>query len=248
MKSLILKLLPIVFLFSCSKEVRELKYPSTGNPMEKYEVIEANGSFIKDGYYKSWYENGQLKDDGQFQENKKTGEWKSYYENGQQSIMANYAEDEKVGTWTGWYPSGQKLQEELFLPEGGKQTFWYQTGQKKLEGNLKSGLKDGIWNFWTPDGTLVRVFKYVKGKDQAIVGKWKVIDSEGLQHTIEYFPDGTFVATHPDGQEKTHYNLHEETINVGGNDFEILKLTEKEYEVRPLNFSNQDSFKAQRIQ
>ena len=46
----------------------------------------------KEGFFKNFHENGQLKKEGNFINGKKEGLYKTYYENGQLEFEGNYKE------------------------------------------------------------------------------------------------------------------------------------------------------------
>jgi antitoxin component YwqK of YwqJK toxin-antitoxin module len=48
----------------------------------------------KEGFFKNFHENGQLKKEGNFINGKKEGLYKTYYENGQLEFEGNYKEGE----------------------------------------------------------------------------------------------------------------------------------------------------------
>ena len=76
MKKTIYLIITVFLFFSCnSLEIREEKF-NNGNPKIKYEVSELeDGSFQKNGFYKEWFEKGQIKITGNYNKNLKDGEW-----------------------------------------------------------------------------------------------------------------------------------------------------------------------------
>ena len=42
------------------------------------------------------------------------GKWTEWYENGQIKSEGNYKDNKRDGKWTGWYPDGQKMSEENY--------------------------------------------------------------------------------------------------------------------------------------
>jgi len=76
------------------------------------------------GYAKMYHENGKLMEEGVWQNNRWVGEFKSYYENGQEFMDFNY-------TSTG------KRQ--------GEQIYYYENGQLMMKGEMKDGKESGTW-------------------------------------------------------------------------------------------------------
>ncbi|MDZ4847037.1 MAG: hypothetical protein SH857_16005 [Chitinophagales bacterium] len=51
---------------------------------------------------------------------------------------------------------------------------WYfETGQKFVEGNFVHGQREGIWTFWYPDGLKKQEIKFLPGKQEEYVFKWR---------------------------------------------------------------------------
>lgn len=50
----------------------------------------------KDGPFKEYYENGELKEEGSFKKGKKQGLWKLYSKNGKSGTESYYNDDELV--------------------------------------------------------------------------------------------------------------------------------------------------------
>lgn len=183
----------MVLVISCAKhEKRETKYEN-GQLQEKFFVKQTkDGSYIKDGDYKSWYENGQNEDVGKYFNNVKVGNWKSWYENGQLKLDVNYVNDTLSGDYKEWYENGQKrsqktlkmgksvgdffswhengkiFSERKYTDEGvidGLQTQWYEDGTKWQEETYISGKKEGLSLMWNSKGKLIAKREFKNGED-----------------------------------------------------------------------------------
>ncbi len=86
------------------------------------------------------------------------GAWKSWYTNGQIQLEGNYEHDVQIGTFTWWHSNGQKAQEGRF--DHGKQdgdwTWWHANGQKSINGEYTHGNPTGRWTWWKEDGRVVQ--------------------------------------------------------------------------------------------
>jgi TonB family protein len=60
-------------------------YASNDQLMMETTATQVSPEIKYEGTYKSYYENGQLEDEGEYKANRSQGLWKSYHENGQQS-------------------------------------------------------------------------------------------------------------------------------------------------------------------
>jgi TonB family protein len=68
-------------------------YASNDQLMMEATATEVNPKIKYEGKYKSYHENGQLEDEGEYKADRSHGLWKSYHENGQQAQEKFYDED-----------------------------------------------------------------------------------------------------------------------------------------------------------
>ena len=62
----------------------------------------------------SYYENGQIKSEVIYKDNKRDGKWTKWYENGQKDTEGNYKDGKKDGKWVSWSKEGKKEKEEFY--------------------------------------------------------------------------------------------------------------------------------------
>lgn len=228
MKNIILITITIISISACNKhELREIKDPISGQLLEQFQVVEnKEGSFIKDGFYKTWFKNGQIESKGLYAENKKDGLWKywhsngqikseysfkqdsldgilkKWYDNSQLSINGKYNNGKLVGEWLTYHDNGQLMSKENYS-NGLKQglfTSWYMNGQKASKEMYSDGVENGLWSYWDQDGLLNKQEKYKNGKNIILIGgKWIDKDKDEWQ----FFEDGTYILTlHKSEQRK----------------------------------------------
>lgn len=118
----------------------------------------------KDGYFlKDYYKSGQLQSEGYYLKDKddtKEGPFKYYYDNGNIKIECNYNKGELEGEWKTYYPSGQLHYSQYFTAYelNGTLKVYYENGNPKREelykdGNLTSSICykiDGSPDAYTP--------------------------------------------------------------------------------------------------
>lgn len=221
---MILKLVAIAIIssiiVSCDRhEKRETKYDN-GQLHEQFSVLETEqGSFIKDGEYKTWFPSGQPESSGQYEEGKLTGNWKYWYSNGQMKSDYSLVRDtvdgafnmwyengqkltegtkkmnKKIGPWASWYENGQ-MNSKLNYDDNGKsdglQTNWHNNGQKASEENFTKGIKDGDFKFWNNKGTLYATRTFRSGADLNLPATYKNKSGE----TLELMADETYKLTY----------------------------------------------------
>jgi antitoxin component YwqK of YwqJK toxin-antitoxin module len=209
-----------VALISCDKhEIRETKFDN-GQLKEQFSVLETkDGNFVKDGKYATWYQSGQPKNEGLYENGKLSGNWKNWYSNGQTESEYNYVRDtvdgpfkkwyengqkrveaeEKmgklVGSWTSWYENGQ-MEWKASYDEAGKSngthTKWHKNGQKELEENYLNGIRDGEFKMWDEEGNLYVTRLFKNGLDINLPAVFKYRTNE----TLELMADETYKATY----------------------------------------------------
>jgi hypothetical protein len=69
------------------------------------------GMEVKQGWYLSWYDNGQIASQGDYRKNQRHGKWMFLYSNGKKRLEAEYQDGQKSGRWIYWSKTGEKTQE-----------------------------------------------------------------------------------------------------------------------------------------
>lgn len=208
-----------LLLVACDKhEKRETKHDN-GQLKEQFSVLETkDGSFIKDGEYKTWYETAQSESVGQYEQGKKVGNWKHWYKNGQMESDYNYVKDTLDGKYVRWFENGQKSAEGTTnkLIDVGEFTSWYDNGQMKSKLNYKEGKQEGLQITWFDNGQKSSEYTILGGKYDGQFKNWnrerklianRIFLSGGDKSlpkkfknkggsTIELTPDWTFKLTY----------------------------------------------------
>jgi antitoxin component YwqK of YwqJK toxin-antitoxin module len=90
------------------------------------------------------------------------GFWTFVYPNGQLREQGRYEDGRRVGVWEQWFPNGARRSrgERRFRPETsssereGMWTHWHPTGKRAAVGVYRAGKREGHWDFSHPDGGL----------------------------------------------------------------------------------------------
>ena len=93
---------------------------------------------IKNGLFISFYNNGALKEKGEYYNNVKDGWWNGYYKSGKISYNIDYIEGS--GAYTSFYDMKNTLTKKL--------------------GYYTDEVKNGLWRDYNPDGELLRSYYY----------------------------------------------------------------------------------------
>ena len=70
---------------------------------------------IAQGAFRSWYENGSLKDSGDYSNGRKNGLWKSWYQDGQIESTGSYSNSLHEGEWNWYYENGKPSTKEIYV-------------------------------------------------------------------------------------------------------------------------------------
>lgn len=139
MKKYLLLFLPLLFLVSCGPKLEEV-----------VEDTHPDGSPRLVVYYKMV--------DG-FKERVKVI---AYYENGSVRYQGEFADDKRNGHWVYWYENGNKWSDGYFKNDlrDGFGTTWHENGNKHFEGSYENGIRIGVWKFWNEEGELLKEINY----------------------------------------------------------------------------------------
>jgi hypothetical protein len=108
------------------------------------------------GPYTMYYEDGNKKEEGTFQNGLMNGPYLKWYKNGQKQEVGTMKDDKVDGSYTLWYENGVKKEEGSFKAGilDGTYIQYYTNGQKSEQGTLKNGIKDGTFTKYTENGTI----------------------------------------------------------------------------------------------
>jgi antitoxin component YwqK of YwqJK toxin-antitoxin module len=216
-------LILLVFLFgvySCSKKVKEVKYEKNGQLKERYEYYEAdNGSFIKDGEYQAWYPNGMIMHTGEYEDNKKVGIWEKWTDSGYLSEKTTYEDDKRNGLYQKYWKdkiefertyvndkrhgkgrvywrNGQLSGESNYIEDlqDGHITWYDSLGNKETEEYYEMGKKTGTWEKYKGDSVLFTI-TFENEIPVEIIGNW--VFENKRKTTVEIKKDGTLLLTYP---------------------------------------------------
>jgi antitoxin component YwqK of YwqJK toxin-antitoxin module len=85
------------------------------------------------------------------------GAWKTWYSNGQLQCEGNYEYGRESGTFTWWHANGTQAVEGHFVdgrPDR-EWNWWYTNGQKAAEVKFNRGAVVGQWRHWASDGQII---------------------------------------------------------------------------------------------
>ena len=127
------------------------------------EVLESD-SAVMQGEYLHFFQNGSIRIQGDFFNNKPTGKWLYYFESGKIKHEVSYYTD-STSYWVYYFENSKKKQEGKVLnhKRDSLWTYYYEEGAVLKQGEFHEGLQDKVWNYYYEDGASKAVATYDKG-------------------------------------------------------------------------------------
>ncbi|NNE54629.1 MAG: hypothetical protein HKN32_01320 [Flavobacteriales bacterium] len=111
----------------------------------------------KQGLWKSYWPNGTLKSEINYEMNRPRGAYAIYYRNGQMEEQGLWERGKNIGQFHRWYDNGQPHQEFHFSDSGkrnGIQKYYHDNGQLELEVNIINGKESGAMKRYDERGKI----------------------------------------------------------------------------------------------
>jgi antitoxin component YwqK of YwqJK toxin-antitoxin module len=161
---------------------------------------------LEEGEWKSYYENGNAKDIGNYTAGKMNGKWEGFFPNGVRQYQGQWTiyqgtdkeaqkwkelykmpdstntsktGDIKTGAWSYWTEKGIPDRKETYNTKGelnGPSEDYNANGKVTTKGSYKNGKPDGKWEYYFPFGGPMRTCNYIEGK---LDGKSVVYNEKG---------------------------------------------------------------------
>jgi antitoxin component YwqK of YwqJK toxin-antitoxin module len=137
------------------RDWHKVKYGVKPNTLKKEMFYKDNE---KDSTYTSWFGNGNIKEQQQYDMGLRIGVFKRYHSNGQLFSEVHFdSTGQQNGPSNAWYPDGQMMNKMTMVngtPEGLSQE-WYEDGQLKNEMTYKLGKFHGELKRWNKEGEIL---------------------------------------------------------------------------------------------
>ncbi len=154
-----------LLLFSCTTQQKLTEAISYDSDSTKH-VFNYSGKKAELVKETTYYPNGNLKSEFNFNDSLLQGQFKTYLENGNPVKEGAYLNGIENGLFK-YYDVNGMLTIEGNIKNGKKEglwTTWYDDVQKKEEMHYKDDMLNGIWTHWFIDGNLMREETYENGK------------------------------------------------------------------------------------
>lgn len=193
------------------------------------EVLQTDTSVIQ-GSYLHFYQSGDLRVEGTYNNGKPSGQWKYFYESGTLKKEVRYLND-TVSYWTYYYENQAKKKEGkvVHFQKDSIWTYYYENQAVLKKGRFVNDQQHQDWNYYFEDGQTKALAQYTKGMGQyteyyyqgGVKMSGPVEDNESQGVWSYYYPDGHLKAQ---GYEsgglkngKWEYYYQNDTLASSGN-------------------------------
>ena len=162
-----------IFYYNKGKEIAKETFDNNGDVVEKTGII-------PDGEVKEYYENGKIKKEAYFENNKREGETRLYFKNGTLQGKYNYKNDKLDGPYIQYSEYTEYMEKYPNLPH----LYYYE------EGNYQNGKREGVFKQYYLDDKKIKVKGNIKNgkldgilKEYAVDGfvEYKMVFNNGLK-------------------------------------------------------------------
>jgi antitoxin component YwqK of YwqJK toxin-antitoxin module len=143
----------------------------------------------QNGKYKG-YSEGQLVEEGEYVNNRKSGTWTKYYPNGNMKHELTFANNVANGYAKIYYRSGQLQEEGVWKVNRwiGDYNYYYEDGNKQYSWSYNSsGKREGEQVYYHENGTLKFVGDWANGQE---AGELKEYYADGSLKSVRQFDNG----------------------------------------------------------
>lgn len=165
--------------------------------VDSYVFYDENGEVISKGNrkggeleYKSYFENGNVSAEGNYNKTGKHGAWKYYDYNGTLETTTQYEDGVSKGTYKDYFVNGNVEIEYEFNDEGDSEGYYqnyYRNGNLYRQGFLKDGNMDGPWRDYYRNSDLAQEYFY---SDNQKTGFHNEYANNGDQEIAGYYESG----------------------------------------------------------
>jgi antitoxin component YwqK of YwqJK toxin-antitoxin module len=134
-------------------------------------LLARDGTSLKDGVERRWYESGVLEYERHWTRDRPSGLWRAWFEDGTQRFEHRY--DPAQATPMTWWHATGAISSAGAAREGIREGPWrgdHPDGARAFEGAFVANRRHGFWTFWHPDGSVETSGHYSGGER---VGVWE---------------------------------------------------------------------------
>lgn len=194
--TILVTLFSALLLNSCGNEVEEIKNPSTGKLLKRFEYFtDDSGQKIKDGEYIEWDNNGKKIAELHYAKDSLDGKCTYFPEDG--TIEELTFSNGKLNGIQIYRNAIGTIVRKVNVANGlceGEQTYFYDNGKLKCKGSCHDGKNVKVWNYYDKTGKQIFQLNFKNDICLELTGTWLLDD--GLT-TFEFRRNGTFIFKEP---------------------------------------------------
>ena len=206
MKSII-----IIFIFIA---LPGIAFMQTNSKMIDTLFNQADQNGLKQGYWKKYYSNGNLKYYGFFKDDKPVGELKRYFESGNLKAIMNFNSSRNYSEIKMFYENGTLAAQGYYFGSK-KDSLWryYSYYEKTLISDeiYTKGIKNGLSNKYYSNGNIAEKIEWKNNIKNGIWEQYYQDNSLRLRgHYINSKLSGDYTVYYPNGHVQVAGNYHED--------------------------------------
>ncbi|NND94442.1 MAG: toxin-antitoxin system YwqK family antitoxin [Flavobacteriales bacterium] len=146
-----------------------------------------------EGPWEEKYDNGNIKEEGNYENGLRKGKWTFFYPDGKLSQKGSFRKGKPHGEWKWYYPDGSLRRVETYRNgrEDGISIEYSEDGEVMSKGEYLDGLKEGKWIYRIGDHRIEG--SYVQGDKE---GKWTGVYDNGKNQFKGEFQRGFATGKH----------------------------------------------------
>ena len=163
----------MIFSGSCSNEKKPLILDASHSDLVLVNGILQLNDMPFSGDLNTYYPNGDLESEVEYDAGKKHGYEKRWLTNGALYMERFYTNGFKSGTHKAWWENGSLKFEYHFNDNGeydGSVKEWYETGQPYMSFNYENGKESGSQRLWKADGRIKANYEVVNDERFGLIG------------------------------------------------------------------------------
>jgi antitoxin component YwqK of YwqJK toxin-antitoxin module len=124
--------------------------------------------------YREWNENGRIRKECYYKDNRLNGPYLKWYDNGKKHVQSYLRNGKFQGPYREWYDNG-KIQIDMYYQNDQphkKVSSWYENGRKYVECYYHLSKKNGLYREWHSNGEKFIECYYLKDKRHGLYLKW----------------------------------------------------------------------------
>jgi hypothetical protein len=161
----------LVWKSKCALETRTTRW-ADGSLREEWTVCRRDdGSFVREGRYRSWYESGRPSEEGLYCADLRTGLWQTWYdlEPALAAAVGHYVDGQKDGVWE--YRMDPECRHAMAQTSAPKNCSCCALPREPVVADradqverYRAGIPHGLWIAWYPNGQISDSLVYDDGK------------------------------------------------------------------------------------